>query len=98
MMRSKRLLTIAAGLTLMLATFAPRLANACAVCGLDGDGAAAQAFKHSVLFMIAVPYVTFAVIGGTMYMAWRKAHPRVQSAGIRTHSTNGSVDDRGEDL
>ncbi len=80
MMRSKKLLAIVTGLTPMTIGLAPRLANACAVCGLDGDGQASRAFKHSVLFMISVPYVTFAIIGGVMYMAWRKARRHDDSA------------------
>jgi hypothetical protein len=72
-MSSKKLMAIATGLTPMSIALAPRLANACAVCGLDGNGQASRAFKHSVLFMISAPYVAFMIVGGVMYMAWRKA-------------------------
>ena len=75
-MSSKKLMAIATGLTPISIALAPRLANACAVCGLDGDGQASRAFKHSVLFMISVPYITFMIVGGVMYMAWRKAAQR----------------------
>jgi hypothetical protein len=77
-MRSKKLMAIATGLTTV--GLAPRLAEACAVCGLDGNGQASHAFKQSVLFMISAPYITFLVIGGVMYMAWRKARRRDESA------------------
>ena len=80
MMRSKKLLAIVTGFALITIGIAPRVANACAVCGLDGDGQASRAFKHSVLFMISVPYITFAIIGGVMYMAWRKARRPDDSA------------------
>jgi len=75
-MRAKKVLAIATGLTPAGISFAPGLANACAVCGLDGNGVASLAFKHSVLFMISAPYVTFVIIGGVMYMAWRRAQRR----------------------
>jgi hypothetical protein len=77
-MRSKKLMAIATGLSIV--GLAPRLAEACAVCGLDGDGAASRAFKQSVLFMISAPYITFAVIGGALYISWRKARRHDDSA------------------
>jgi len=72
-MSSKKLIAMAAGLTPMSIALAPQIANACVVCGLDGDATTSRAFKHSVLFMISVPYLTFMIVGGIMYMAWRKA-------------------------
>jgi hypothetical protein len=87
-MRSKRLLTIATGLTALTIEATPHIANACAVCGLDGDGQASRAFKHSVLFMISVPYLTFMIVGGIMYMAWRKAR-RSDSTILGSHKTLG---------
>jgi hypothetical protein len=79
-MRSKKLMAIASGLTTI--GLAPRLAEACAVCGLDGNGQASHAFKQSVLFMISAPYITFLVIGGVMYLAWRKARRRDDAAAM----------------
>ena len=74
-MRLERKITVAAGLAALTLATAPRLAEACAVCGLDLDGAAGHAFKVSVLFMMAVPYVTFLIIGSAMYLSYRKSHP-----------------------
>ncbi len=83
-MRSERLLTIASGLTAVLTTMtitlAPRMANACAVCGLGPNDAGGHAYNSSVLFMMAVPYTTFALIGGFVYLAWRRAHRRHDSS------------------
>jgi hypothetical protein len=88
-MSSKRkLIALATGLTPTSIALAPRLANACAVCGLDGDGQASRAFKHSVLFMISVPYITFMIVGGVMYMAWRKAR-RGDSTVLGSNKTLG---------
>ena len=88
-MSSKRkLIALATGLTPISIALAPRLASACAVCGLDGDGQASRAFKHSVLFMISVPYVTFMIVGGVMYMAWRKAR-RGDSTVLDSNKTLG---------
>jgi len=88
-MSSKKLIAIATALTPMSIALAPRLANACAVCGLDSDGQASRAFKHSVLFMISVPYLTFIIVGGVMYMAWRKAHRRSDSTILGSNKTFG---------
>jgi len=73
-MHSKKLLTIASGLTALTMAAAPQLANACAVCGLGPNDVGGHAFNNSVLFMMAVPYTTFALIGGFVYLAWRRAH------------------------
>jgi hypothetical protein len=75
-MRSERLLTIATALTALTTILAPRVANACAVCGLGPNDVGGHAFNKSVLFMMAVPYTTFAVIGGAVYLTWRRAHRR----------------------
>ena len=78
-MRSDRLMTISSGVVALTIGVAPRLANACAVCGLGPNDVGGHAFNKSVLFMMAVPYTTFAVIGGFVYFAWRKAQRRHDS-------------------
>jgi hypothetical protein len=52
---------------------APRLANACATCGLSDGDAAFHAYKASVLFMLVSPYVSFAAIGGITYLVYRRS-------------------------
>jgi len=52
---------------------APRLANACATCGLSEGDHAAHAYKSSVLFMLASPYASFAAIGGITYFVYRRS-------------------------
>ena len=54
----------------------PRLANACATCGLSEGDHAFHAYKTSVLFMLASPYVSFAAIGGITYWAYRRSTRR----------------------
>jgi len=79
-MRSEKLLTIATGLTSLTIALAPRVANACAVCGLGPNDVGGHAFNSSVLFMMAVPYSTFAFIACVVYLAWRRAHRRHDSS------------------
>jgi hypothetical protein len=68
---------------------APRLANACATCGLADGDIALHAYKTSVLFMLAAPYFSFATIGGITYYAYRRSARRnTESAS----PTNGKVD------
>ena len=65
----------AAAMTIVSAIVAavPRLANACATCGLSENDHASHAYKASVLFMLASPYASFAAIGGITYLAYRRA-------------------------
>ena len=75
-MRSEKLLPIATGLTLLAITLAPRVADACAVCGLGPNDVGGHAFNSSVLFMMAVPYATVLLVGGIFLLTWRKAAHR----------------------
>jgi hypothetical protein len=52
---------------------APRIANACATCGLSEGDAAFHAYKASVLFMLVSPYASFAAIGGITYLVYRRS-------------------------
>jgi hypothetical protein len=80
-MRTEKLLAIATGLTSLTVAMAPRVANACATCGLGSNDVAGHAFRSSVIFLMAVPYITVAVIGGLFYLTWRRAmHRRRDSA------------------
>jgi hypothetical protein len=65
----------AAAMTIVSAAVAaaPRLANACATCGLSEGDHAFHAYKASVLFMLASPYAAFALIGGITYFAYRRS-------------------------
>jgi hypothetical protein len=51
----------------------PRIANACATCGLSEGDAAFHAYKASVLFMLVSPYASFAAIGGITYLVYRRS-------------------------
>jgi hypothetical protein len=65
----------AAAMTIVSAAVAaaPRLANACATCGLSEGDHAFHAYKASVLFMLATPYFSFAAIGGITYYVYRRS-------------------------
>jgi hypothetical protein len=52
---------------------APRIASACAMCGLSPGDHAGHAFNTSVLFMLASPYVSFAAIGGITWYVYRRS-------------------------
>jgi hypothetical protein len=64
---------------------APRVAHACAMCGLPPGDHATFAFHTSVLFMLLSPYVIFGIVAGIVYVSWRAAmkERRALSAGIK---------------
>ena len=67
---------LGAALTTTIATIvaaAPRIANACAMCGLSPGDHAGHAYNSSVLFMLASPYVSFFAIGGVVYYIYRRS-------------------------
>jgi len=86
-MRYEKLLAIATGLASLTIPLAPRVASACAVCGLGPNDVGGHAFNSSVLFMMAIPYSTVALIGGAVYFTWRRAQRRHEAliAGSQKH-------------
>ncbi len=65
----------------VIVSAAPRIANACAMCGLSPGDSAGHAYNTSVLFMLAGPYLTFGSIAGLVYMAyWRTTRRERKSA------------------
>ena len=69
-------ITIAAAIVAVV----PRLANACATCGLADGDQAFHAYKTSVLFMLVSPYASFAAIGGIAYFAYRRSQRKDQNS------------------
>ena len=59
-----------------IVALAPRLASACATCGLADTDQAFHAYKTSVLFMLVSPYASFAVLGGITYLFYRRSQRR----------------------
>ena len=57
----------------MIVALSPRIASACAMCGLSPGDHAGHAFNTSVLFMLASPYVSFAAIGGITWYVYRRS-------------------------
>jgi hypothetical protein len=86
-MRFVNLVPIATLAALVTNAIASQVASACAVCGLGPNDVGGHAFNSSVLFMMAVPYTTFALIGGAVYLTWRRAQRRNDSpiAGAHKH-------------
>ena len=73
MIKSSKLKAAATTLAAAAIAAAPRLANACAMCGLSPGDHAGHAYNSSVLFMLASPYVSFFAIGGVIYYVYRRA-------------------------
>ncbi len=73
MMKSAKLKAAAMTVAGAIVAAAPRLANACATCGLSENSHASRAYNTSVLFMLASPYASFAAIGGITYFAYRRS-------------------------
>ena len=73
MMRSTKLTAAATTIASAIAAAVPRLANACATCGLADTDPAFHAYKTSVVFMLISPYVSFAAIGGVTYLFYRRS-------------------------
>jgi hypothetical protein len=73
MMRSAKLKAAVVTTVTAMVAAAPRLANACATCGLSDADHALHAYKASTLFLVASPYVSFAVIGGVTFLAYRRS-------------------------
>ena len=72
-MKNRKITTAAMTTVSAIVAAAPRLANACATCGLSEGDHASHAYKASVLFMLASPYAAFATIGGIAYLAYRRS-------------------------
>ena len=70
MMKLKGAMTMIAG---VIVAVSPRIASACAMCGLSPGDHAGHAFNTSVLFMLASPYVSFAAIGGITWYVYRRS-------------------------
>ena len=73
MMRSTKLTAMATTIVSAVVAAVPRLANACATCGLADTDQAFHAYKTSVVFMLISPYVSFAAIGGITYLFYRRS-------------------------
>jgi hypothetical protein len=73
MLKSTKLKGAAITMVTAIVAAAPRLASACATCGLADGDQAFHAYKTSVLFMLVSPYASFAAIGGITYLVYRRS-------------------------
>ena len=65
---------------------APRIADACAMCGMPPGDTAGHAYNASVLFMLAGPYFTVLAIGAIVFAMWKRAQrkPRADADAAAT--------------
>ena len=80
MLKSTKLKGAAMTMATAIIAAVPRLANACATCGLADGDQAFHAYKTSVLFMLVSPYASFAAIGGIAYFAYRRSQRKDQNS------------------
>ncbi len=80
MLKSTKLKGAAITIAAAIVAAIPRLANACATCGLADGDQAFHAYKTSVLFMLVSPYASFAAIGGIAYFAYRRSQRKDQNS------------------
>jgi len=80
MLKSTKLKGAAITIAAAIVAAVPRLANACATCGLADGDQAFHAYKTSVLFMLVSPYASFAAIGGIAYFAYRRSQRKDQNS------------------
>ncbi len=62
----------------------PKMALACAMCGLPIGDHATHAYNTSVLFMLSGPYFTVAAIGGILFVAYRRAQRKQRESSAPT--------------
>lgn len=74
MLKNAKLGTVVMAAIAAIVAAAPRLANACAMCGLSPGDHAGHAYNSSVLFMLASPYISFFAIGGVVYFIYRRSN------------------------
>jgi hypothetical protein len=55
----------------------PKLAYACAMCGLPAGDHEAHAFNTSVLFMMLVPYSIVLIISAALFFSYRSGKKRL---------------------
>jgi len=71
----------ACGLALALALLPEQsLAQGCSMCATylsNGADPRAQAFKISIMFLMAMPFVVVATAGGWIVWMYRRSHPRL---------------------
>lgn len=67
-----------------LVALAPRIADACAMCGLPPGDSAGHAYNASVLFMLVGPYFTVLAIGGIVFAVWKRAQRKEEASAITT--------------
>lgn len=72
-MKKRKLKAAAITIASAIVAAVPRLAIACATCGLSEDSHALHAYKASTLVLLVSPYVSFAAIGGITYFVYRRS-------------------------
>ncbi|MGO9603961.1 MAG: hypothetical protein ACLQAT_11270 [Candidatus Binataceae bacterium] len=81
-MKNLRSGSIGVTIAMVLVALAPRIASACAMCGLPPGDAAGHAYNASVLFMLLGPYFTVAAMGGVLFVIYKRAQRKEQAAAV----------------
>lgn len=77
-----RIASIGMAMAGALVAAAPRIADACAMCGLPPGDSAGHAYNASVLFMLVGPYFTVLAIGGIVFAVWKRAQRKEEASAI----------------
>ena len=67
----RRYLSLMSRVTVYVLFVIPTVVHACPSCKLDDDPIA-QGFKWSILFLMAMPYVVFSLIGGGVFFSIKR--------------------------
>jgi hypothetical protein len=60
--------------TMMIALLIPNVVDGCPSCKLVDDPIV-QGFKWSILFLMAMPYTVFGLIGGGVFYMYKRVNP-----------------------
>ena len=73
----RRCLSLMSKVTVFLLFLIPTVVHACPSCKLDDDPIA-QGFKWSILFLMAMPYVAFSLVGGGVFYSIKRVKHRYE--------------------
>ncbi|MDE0299550.1 MAG: hypothetical protein OXN17_13035 [Candidatus Poribacteria bacterium] len=71
----RRYLSLMSGVTAYALFVIPTVVQACPSCKLDDDPIA-QGFKWSILFLMAMPYIVFSLVGGGIFFSIKRVKQR----------------------
>jgi len=66
----------------VLLALAPRIASACATCGLTSGDAAGHAYTASMWFLLSGPYFTVAAMAGILFVIYKRAQRKERASAV----------------